>query len=121
MDYELAPESTYPAPLIQVGDAIKYLESITSKYPTMDLGKLVIGGDSAGAHIAANFALLESNKNISKALKINQVLKDPLIGTLLYCGPFDLNRFENMLGDNNNFMMSFLINQIGWSYFGQKN
>lgn len=26
-----------------------------------------------------------------------------------------------MLGDNNNFMMSFLINQIGWSYFGQKN
>ena len=52
MKYELAPESVYPAPLIQVGEAIKYLRNNNEKYQTIDLKRLTIGGDSAGAHIA---------------------------------------------------------------------
>ena len=85
MNYELAPERHYPGPLIQVSEVITFLEKQKLTYPMIDLDRLVIGGDSAGAHIAANFAVLQTNPMLSEKMEIDAVLTEPhKVDTLLW-------------------------------------
>ncbi|MDY0278152.1 MAG: alpha/beta hydrolase [Acholeplasma sp.] len=123
INYELAPESHFPRPLIQVSEVIQYLSKM--KYEMIDLEKVIIGGDSAGAHIAANFAALQTNEELSEEMKIKPVInKDFLKGVLLYCGPFDLKRIDNMIGGSSNSILNkvlgYSINQIGWHFLVKK-
>lgn len=129
MNYEVAPERNYPAPLIQVSEMVDHLKKNNDKYPSTDVNRLVIGGDSAGAHIAANFAVLQTNERLSEEMDIEPVVtKSQLKGVLLYCGPYDLSQFDHVLNEHvlrdtqNNLLNSILqlfVKQIGWSYFGE--
>lgn len=120
MNYELAPESTYPKPLIQVSEAILALKNLEFTYNVIDTNNLVIGGDSAGAHVAANFATLETNIKVQKILDLKPVMDNEIKGLLLYCGPYDLMKFDNLLGGESK-IINYFVDQIGWSYFGFKN
>lgn len=127
IDYELAPERHYPSPLIQTSEVIKHLNNNLDEFFMVDMNRLVIGGDSAGAHIAANFAILQTNQKLASDMNLEQVLsKEQLKGVLLYCGPYDLNEFDQImsqrvLGQSNLLATVFntFVKQIGWSYFGR--
>lgn len=116
INYELAPEAAYPAPLQQITDAIKTI-SETAKDNKIDMNRVVIAGDSAGAHMAAQFSLIHTNNRFSEKVSIKSPLaKDALKGALLYCGPYDL---EAVLNIKNKFFQIF-VNRLGWSYLGKR-
>lgn len=115
MNYEWAPEAAYPAQLIQIRDCLKALQDY--REPALQMDCVVLAGDSAGAHMAAQFAALHTNTGLSRALGISSPLeKDALKGVLLYCGPYDLNRMLKPASRK----LGFFISRIGWSYFGKK-
>lgn len=57
IDYALAPEYTYPAPVIQAAEALASFVKSADTYG-IDTDKIVIGGDSAGGQIAGQLCLL---------------------------------------------------------------
>ncbi|GAB2537922.1 alpha/beta hydrolase [Rhodanobacter koreensis] len=114
IEYSKAPERTYPTPVLQLGKALAYLQSNAATFH-VDPSRFVLAGDSAGAQIAAQMALVISNASYASATRLTAPMQpDQLRGVLLFCGPYDLSlipregKFAN------------LTQKLLWSYFGQK-
>ena len=60
VDYRLAPEHPYPAPLEDCYSALTWLAGL----PAVDRGRIAIGGASAGAGLAAALALLARDRGL---------------------------------------------------------
>ena len=126
INYSRAPEFGYPTPVLQLGDAYTFLTGEDHIYKNrLDIQQIFIAGDSAGAHIASQFILLQTNLEYRKAFfDANQgqafpepIPKQQLKGALLYCGPYAVQRFEMV----SNPLLQFFIWQTGWAYFGERN
>lgn len=118
MNYEWAPEAAYPAQIIQITEVLREIGKIAQKTGKIDMSRVAIAGDSAGAHMAAQFALIHTNPTFSKRLGVSSPLeKDALKCSLLYCGPYNLQKIFSV----ENKMLRLFISRIGWSYLGRKN
>lgn len=118
MNYEWAPEAAYPAQLIQITEALKAVKKIAEDNEKIDMSRVAIAGDSAGAHMAAQFALIHTNPAFSKRMGISSPLEDNALKcALLYCGPYNLQSMFEI----ENRVLKLFISRIGWSYLGQKN
>ncbi len=118
MNYEWAPEAAYPAQVIQITEALTEVAKIARENGKIDMSRVAIAGDSAGAHMASQFALIHTNPDFSKQMHIQSPLeKTALKCALLYCGPYNL---EKMFGIENRLLRLF-ISRVGWSYLGQRN
>lgn len=117
MNYEWAPEASYPAQLRQVTEAYRTLEKLAEESAEIDMSRVAVAGDSAGAHIASQFVLLHTNPAFAERMHIYSPLKqDALKCTLLYCGPYDFQRMLRM----DNRMLKLFVSRIGWSYMGTR-
>ena len=125
INYTRAPEGKYPTPVLQTGEAYTFLtKSFDAKAAKIDTGKFYIAGDSAGAHIAAQFSILQSNPAYRKSFMethgnpaFPDVISSKIFrGALLFCGPYSVERMANV----SNPLMKFLVSQTGWAYFGSK-
>lgn len=115
LDYSIAPEKTYPAPVKQVMTALQFLEKNSTKI-NFDPSVLFMGGDSAGSHIAAQVANIISNPEYADLMQITPTLdRSKIRGLILYCGPYDAANI-----DLNSDFGKFL-NTVLWSYSGDKN
>ena len=116
MNYQLAPEAKYPAAIIQTGEAYRWLSDIAAQYP-LDMERLVLAGDSAGAHIIAQFAAIQNNKEYAAEMAMEQLVPlGTLKALLLFCGPFDVGK----ISDGNNALINFLMNTAAWAYWGSR-
>ncbi len=114
MNYSWAPEAHYPSQIIQITQALKEI----SKNDRVDMSRVCIAGDSAGAHMAAQFSLITTNKDFSKRINIKSPLEaGALKCSLLYCGPYN---FKQMINIKNRYLRIFM-SRVGWSYMGKKN
>ncbi len=114
INYELAWQNHYPGPIIQLGKAYELLKREPQRFPTADLHRLIIGGDSAGAQIASQFTAWQTNAVLARSMQLGAVVpKEDLIAVILYCGPYDLKS----LYDSEGWFGRFLIRQLGWAYF----
>lgn len=117
MNYKRAPESQYPNQLIQVGELIKTLKSQSDS--RLNLSKLMFGGDSAGAQIALQYALTQTNLSYGKAISIPHLLtKGEIKATLSYCGPVDLQQVAHTKSENK--AMQYFVKTVAWSELGTK-
>ncbi|MFE0505935.1 alpha/beta hydrolase [Peribacillus butanolivorans] len=92
INYTIAPTKAYPTPIIQANQALKYLQENVVKYHGDHMGKVFIGGDSAGAQIASQVSAIITNDELAKAMDINPAIdKEQLKGALLYCGLYDMD------------------------------
>lgn len=118
MNYQVAPESHYPGPLVQMQEAYEYLLANTDLYPMLTLDKMIIGGDSAGAQIASQFVAIQTNDDLAASMNFKQVIApDNIIAAVLFCGPYDLKELASV----SNKTYAYFIKQIGWAYLGMKN
>ncbi|MCG7408936.1 alpha/beta hydrolase [Paenibacillus sp. ACRRX] len=118
MNYELAPEATYPAPVVQLDEFYRHIEAIHTKYP-IDVHQLFFAGDSAGAQIVSSYVTIQTNSELANKMGLEQVVpKNSLKGVLLYCGPYNIEKFNK---PNQSAVIRFALNQIAWSYLGTKN
>ena len=114
MNYRLAPEAKYPTPIIQTEEVYHWLKDVADTY-SMDMDCLVLAGDSAGAHIVAQFAAIQSNSVYAAEMEFEQIIPlDTLKALLLYCGPYDVSK----IAAGSNGILNFFLNRAAWAYFG---
>ncbi|MGH7682073.1 MAG: alpha/beta hydrolase [Candidatus Eiseniibacteriota bacterium] len=114
IDYSIAPAHTYPTPLRQVNEALGYLTRNAARLH-VDPDRLILAGDSGGAHIVSQVAVLVGDPSYAKRLGITPaVRREQLAGMLLYCGAYDVSgaRLDGPYG-------SFLKTML-WAYSGER-
>lgn len=117
MNYERAPEAKYPTPIFQLDEFYQYVKANPEHFP-IDANRLFFAGDSAGAQIASNYTAIQTNSDLARQMGMEQAVpQDTIKGVLLYCGPFDLEKFHSA---EYTLPIQFFLNQIAWSYIGEK-
>lgn len=115
VEYSKGYGTTYPKPVEQVNAALGFLVRNAADLkvdPTM----IVLAGDSAGAHIASQVALVTSDPAYASKLGISPQLRaDQLGAMLLLSGAYDPSAV-NFEGDYGWFLKTVL-----WAYSGVKN
>jgi acetyl esterase/lipase len=113
VDYSIAPGSRYPTPVKQVAAALAHVVDHADRLG-IDPGRVVLAGDSAGAQIAAQVALLVTDPAYAAEIGIDApVPSSSLRGLVLFCGAYDfrLARGTSRLG-------GWLVDTAIWSYLG---
>ena len=88
--YRLAPRHTFPAPLEDVGAVVEWVFHHADEYG-FDLSNLFFVGDSAGAHLATAYTVIQLNEAYAKNFPGIKVEKRFIPkGLLLNCGVFDM-------------------------------
>jgi len=112
INYSLAPAARYPTPVRQAMVALRFVADNAARF-SIDPTRVFLGGDSAGAQIAAQVAALVTNPAYVRAVGVAPTI-DParLRGVVLCCGPYD-----PALADDAAPFHGFLTT-ILWSYSG---
>jgi len=114
--YSLAHEYRYPAPVRQTAAALLYLQANAQRLH-VDPDQFVLAGDSAGAQIASQLALVVSDPAYATRLGIPApIAPDRLRAMLLYCGAYNLSLPSAASAARRRYEHSVL-----WSYTGFRN
>jgi acetyl esterase/lipase len=103
VDYRLAPEHPYPAPLDDCYAALTWLAGL----PAVDPARVAIGGASAGGGLAAALALLARDR--AEVAVAAQLLVYPMLD--------DRSATQAGLHDPNHRLWTQKSNQFGWSAY----
>lgn len=117
LDYPVAPEHRYPAALHAIDAFFTFLPKLCERCP-VDRDRIVLGGDSAGAQLAAQFAAKETNAALSEGMRLPRRLPSPLKGVALVSGPFDLPALHRYAKAHDKKFL-FLVDLWGRAYFGK--
>ena len=91
VNYSLAPAKRYPTPVLQVNTALGFLSNNAVEFH-VDASKLFLAGDSAGAQIAEQLAIVISNSAYAKRMGVTpSINRRQLLGVILHCGVYDLH------------------------------
>jgi acetyl esterase len=92
INYSLAPESTYPKPVLQLNSALDYLMQ-DPEWFHIDSRNFVLAGDSAGAQLTSQIACLTTDPIYAESVGVPPALEaEQLKGVVLHCGLFDLRK-----------------------------
>ncbi len=115
VEYTKAPERHYPYQVEQVADAIRHVVRHADRLH-VDPERIVLAGDSAGAHLAAQTALAVSDDDYARAAGLPQAVdRRQVRGVVLACGAYDLT-----LPDYGDGLAGRLQRDILWAYTGEK-
>lgn len=112
--YTRAPEARFPTPLHQLNAALAHLDQQADALG-IDRRRILLAGDSAGAHLAALLAHVHVQPAHAQRIGIRPALQPAqLRGMLLFCGPFDFDRmnFDGAFGP--------FMNTVVRAFFGQR-
>lgn len=116
VNYALAPEYRYPVPLLQLSEALEFLNEHGKEYE-IRTDRLVFCGGSAGSQLEGQFVNLQLNEALSERMKILPVLKREQIRAVLFNSSLlDCARFKEV----DSFVYSVLFDKCGAAYFGNK-
>jgi acetyl esterase/lipase len=102
---------TYPQPVEQVNRALGYIVEHAAELG-IDAGPLVLAGDSAGAQIAAQLALMIGDPGYAAQVGIAPAIpRARLAAVLLLSGAFDIGQMDPD---------SWFANTVGWAYSGRR-
>ena len=88
-NYTLAPKITFPNPIIETNEVLKWVCQNADKYG-FDLDNVVMIGDSAGAQIASQYAVCVTNSAYAKVMGI-EVPSFTLKALSLGCGIYSVS------------------------------
>ncbi|WP_456823445.1 alpha/beta hydrolase [Cellulomonas sp. P5_E12] len=111
--YSIAPRATYPTPALQVLDALAYLTEHADELG-VDAQRLVLAGDSAGAQIASQVTGMVVSPAYAASIDAHpRISPDQIIGTLLFCGVFDMSLARGLHGRDRWFVDSVMRSFTG--------
>jgi len=116
LDYTIAPEATYPTAIRQLGAALAYVRDHAAELG-VDPKRIVLAGDSAGAQLASQLAVLMTNPEYAALIGMEPALGlKQLTGVILHCGVYDLRRMANLTG-----IAAWGFKSALWAYTGTRN
>lgn len=97
MDYEYSPTIHHPEHIRQVFKAIEFMLSNAERF-NLDLSKVVIAGESAGAYLAAFISVIVKNRDLYEKLGISFKFKDTfdIDAAVLISGLYDTKNLMNL-------------------------
>jgi len=114
LDYTTAPQALYPTPVRQVNAALGYLVANADAL-NIDADTIILGGDSAGSQIAAQFANVVTSPAYAEEVGIAPSLAaEQLAGIALFCGAYQLDGIS-LDGE-----FGWFIQTVLWAYTGVK-
>jgi Esterase/lipase len=106
---------TYPGPVEQVNAALGYLVANAAEYD-INPDAIILAGDSAGAQIAAQVAILTTDPAYAQAIGMTPTLRaHQLRGVVLVSGAYDIASAD-VDGE-----FGWLVRTVLWAYSGTKN
>jgi acetyl esterase/lipase len=112
VDYTLAPNGQFPTPVVQTNNALEYVIAHADEFG-VDPRRIFLAGDSAGAQIAAQTALVISDPQYAARMNLRAGMeRNSLRGLVLYCGPYD------PVSLNSGGPFSGFKHIVVWSYLG---
>jgi acetyl esterase/lipase len=115
LNYTVSPEATYPTAITQLNDALAFLLDHADEY-RIDPDRIVIAGDSAGANLTSQLAVLTTSPEYADAVGIVPALTpEQLRAVILDCGIYDVSGIPNAPGIGG---WGFRI--ALWSYLGER-
>ncbi|RFA07189.1 esterase [Subtercola boreus] len=115
VNYSRGPEATYPTAVFQLNDALGYINSHAAEL-NVDPTQLVLAGDSAGAQLASQLAVLTDNADYANLLGITPALSaNQLRGMILNCGVYDMTSMAELDG-----IFAWGLQVSLWAYTGTK-
>ncbi|WOQ16723.1 alpha/beta hydrolase [Raineyella sp. W15-4] len=113
LDYSLAPGARYPVPVRQVNTALAWIVEHAAELQ-VDPRRIVLAGDSAGAQIAGQVAVLSTDPSYATLLGLTPAVRaDDLVGVLLHCGPYSPERHDVPDG-----LLGWFTRTMAWAYTG---
>ncbi len=98
LGYTPGPEAAYPTAVAQLNDSIGYLVDHADEFG-IDTDRIVLAGDSAGAQLASELAVLATNPEFEALTGIDSSLSaDQVRGTVLNCGVYELDGMAKLTG-----------------------
>ena len=114
VEYSRGYGTTYPKPVQQVDAALGFIVRNATNLK-VDPAKIVLAGDSAGAHIASQVAMVTTNPAYAGAIGIAPQLKtNQLLAMILFSGVYDPSAV-NPKGNR-----GWLLKAMLWAYSGVK-
>ncbi|MFA6866818.1 MAG: alpha/beta hydrolase [Clostridia bacterium] len=112
-NHRLAPLDNYPTPLFDICDMVRKLEALKDEY-NLDLTRIVIGGDSSGGYMTAQFLATQFECSLREKLGI------PLLDTKIsaYLGICSAYNIINMMKSPTAIMGIGRV--TGESFFGMR-
>ena len=112
--YRRAPAARYPEPVLQLNEALGFLQR-NGRRLGLDPSRIVLAGDSAGAHIVAQLAVGMTSPDYAELLGLKPAVEPAsLRGAVLFGGAFDLTAFE-ATGPLGSFVRAVLFAYFGTS------
>lgn len=113
--YSLAPEKRYPTAVHQLNDAHAYLLEHAEDL-LIDVDRIVLAGDSAGAQLSAQLATAITNADYAAAIGITPALPAASVrGLLLNCGIYNVPAMDGSTG-----IVGWGVQQALWAYTGTR-
>ncbi len=115
LNYTVAPEAIYPTAVEQLSSALKYLVDNAADL-NIDPDRIVIAGDSAGANLTSQLAVMITSPEYADLLGIEPTLKpEQLRGVVLNCGIYDVSGIPDAPG-----IAGWGFRIALWAYIGSK-
>ncbi len=115
VNFPRAPGARYPAAPRAVNAAVGHLIAHAASYG-LDPGRVVLAGDSAGAQVAAELAVLTSSPAYAARTTLTPTLApEQLRGALCFCGIFDPERL-----DDSSRIFAAALESAMWSVTGRR-
>ncbi|WP_160317931.1 MULTISPECIES: alpha/beta hydrolase [Arthrobacter] len=113
--YSISPEASYPQAVIELNQALGYLREHAGEYG-LDPDRIVLAGDSAGAQLAAQLALIITDPDYAGRTGVTPAAApEHLRGMLLFCGVYDLKTMSKLTGP-----LGWGFRTALWAYTGSK-
>ena len=119
INYALAPEARYPSPILQLRDAYAHVAAQADAYG-IDLRRVALGGDSAGASIVGQFVCAQVDPAYAEASGLPQAVASPedIRGVVFLSGLLCVN-LEQASGEDRGLVRT-LYNKTIWAYYDEK-
>lgn len=98
LDYTRGPEAKYPTAVEQLNAALGWIDTHAEELG-VDAGRIILAGDSAGAQLASQLAVLITNPRYARLTGLDPALSpEQLRAVILHCGVYDLDAMAKLSG-----------------------
>ncbi|CAF4898450.1 unnamed protein product [Rotaria sp. Silwood1] len=110
VDYSLSPEVKYPRAINEIVSVVQWLRKQNSTELSIDLHRIAIGGDSAGANlsVAANLYLRDLNEPVLTAQLLNYGVYDRVRSESNSCMRYDGPRYRLTVDEMHFFQKNYV-------------